>query len=154
MSDDWNRWPAQEPPSDFADRAVAAMLRAERPARRAGGRWLVPLAVAAILVGSASWAMIGVQRSAASRPVPSAKAMVSDLIPELPPPRPPHAAPAEDPPAEPAATPSAPASPAPLAQPAPPEPAREPDPPSTVGSAVVVPRCICEHGTLICSCVE
>lgn len=148
MSDDWNRWPAQEPPADFADRTVAAMLRVNRPARRMGSRWFIPLAAAALLVGSASWAMIAMQPAPVVEPTP-----VVDPVPEV--------APAPPPP------------PAPVAVPAPPEPEVEPPPapaprprPLAVapappveaepdaGAIVVVPRCICEHGTLICSCVE
>ena len=149
MSDDWNRWPAQEPPDDFADRAVAAMLRTDRAPRRMGGRWFIPLAAAAILVGSASWARITSQQVPEGAPVPSAEPAPEIFAPELPlPPTVRGAAPtAPEPEPEVKLPPPRPRPSAPAVE-APPE--SEPD----AGTMVVVPRCICEHGTLICSCVE
>jgi hypothetical protein len=150
MSDDFNRWPAQEPPDDFADRAVAAMLSADRAPRRLGPRWFIPLAAAAILVGSASWAMIGLDRAPAEELAPSA-----DVPPPaktfVPDPAPPVRADVSAVP-EPADEPPPSARPAPVAKA--PEPESEPESAPDAGSFVVVPRCICEHGTVICHCVD
>jgi len=150
MSDDWNRWPAQEPPDDFADRTVAAMLRTDRAPRRMGGRWFIPLAAAAIFVGSASWAMIARQQAAEAVPVPTVVPTAHQVVPDLPPPPPDRVAIPAPPEPEPVVKQPTPPRPRPAATAPPPPPESEPD----AGAVVVVPRCICEHGTLICSCVE
>lgn len=150
MSDDLNRWPAQEPPEDFADRTVAAMLSAERAPRRLGPRWFIPLAAAAVLVGSASWAMISLQQPSTAAPAPSAESTtpVKTFVPDPSPPvRTDVSALPEPAREEPAAM-----VPAPVAKAEQPEP--EPESAPDAGTLVVVPRCVCEHGTVICHCVE
>jgi hypothetical protein len=62
-----SRWTAQEPPDDFADRTVRAMLAArEEPVRPRRRGWLGGLGLAAVLLGATAWGMLEAQ----SRAVP------------------------------------------------------------------------------------
>jgi len=64
-------WPSQSPPPDFAERAVAAILR-ER-SRRARGRpvrRIAAVAVAAVLVAGGAWARMALPRTPKTVPAP------------------------------------------------------------------------------------
>jgi len=69
---DSRQWPAQEPPADFADRAVEAMLRAPSAPvrRRVDRRWVFGLAFAATLAAAGAWAAVELTRKPASPPAP------------------------------------------------------------------------------------
>jgi hypothetical protein len=150
-SRDFHDWPAQEPPADFAERAVSAILAGDAlpVAHRSKRRWPALLAVAVVFAGAGAWAAMGGWRPGSPAPVV-----------EPPPP------PAVPPPAEtvePVRAPALPREPTdggvatvrvrprPSAtasgQPPPPEP---PD----AGRWIMVPSCTCSPFEGICSCVE
>ena len=70
---DSRQWPAQEPPADFADRAVEAMLRAPSVSahRRIDRRWAFGLAFAATLAAAGAWAAVELTRRPAAPPAPA-----------------------------------------------------------------------------------
>jgi hypothetical protein len=137
----WKAWHAQEPPSGFTERTVAALLRDRGRRRTFGGRrWALAVAMAAVLVGGAAWGLGGFSLPSRSLPAPPAPATIE--------PRPePPARVVHEPPAE--ITPPA--------VPAPSVPRRrvEAPPPATSASAgrkVVLPRCYCSPNEAICDC--
>lgn len=69
---DWRQWSAQDPPADFADRAVEAMLRqpSAPAARRIDRRLVIGLAFAATLAAAGAWAAVELTRRPAAPPAP------------------------------------------------------------------------------------
>jgi hypothetical protein len=153
MSFDYSDWPAQEPSPDFAAKTVSAILGAEQGTRSKGRRWLIPCALAAIFVGSGAWAMIARHQAPEPEPTPSATAPAREVLP-------PTAQPTLDTmvaprvPAKPAEVESPPSRPAIRPRPTAAASTAAPESKPDAGNFVVFPRCICEHGTVICSCVE
>lgn len=144
-------WPAQQPPADFAERAVLAILTADAPPapRRSPRRWPALLAVAAVFAGAGAWAAMGGWRPDA--PVPA----VEPAPPPVPPP--PASAPVEPrrepaPPLEPedAGVASVRVRPRPSATASAQAAAEPPD----AGRWIMVPSCTCSPFEGICSCVE
>jgi len=157
---DWNQWPAQELPPDFASRTADVLLQLDAnvvepeakvvPLRRRR-LWVGVLALAAALAAGTSWAMIhqGVFRTpelaVVSEPLPSAStaiatkptvpASVHQFIE------------AEPEPAQPVRVVVSP-------PPAAPPPASAPASASAPPKVIVVPRCNCEPGAYMCSCVN
>jgi hypothetical protein len=140
----FDAWRAQEPPPDFADRAVRRFLLQRRRGGWTPRRWFVLGALAATTVAGAAWGY-----SAFTAQPPAAR-----LAPAVEPPRP------EPPPRTtwvppPVPLPTAPPSPPPIVAPARPlhrpaaaPPAAAPD----AGRKVMVPRCACDNDVL-CSCL-
>lgn len=153
---DWNKWPAQEPPSDFTSRTVDLLLQAEsnaesnvRPLRRRRRLWVGVFALAAAFAAGTSWAMMhgGAFRTdqlevvaeppatpSASFVVPNPlRVRVESTVEAVPEP-----------------------GPAPKNTVAQPVPSTPPPPVSASASAppkvIVVPRCNCEPGAYLCSC--
>ncbi|MCC6524537.1 MAG: hypothetical protein IT373_17915 [Polyangiaceae bacterium] len=151
-----NRYGAEEPPPEFADRVVAAILAERRAAPRAatlGVKRLSFLALAAVLVGASAWAAY----RAADGPV---------VAPALPPaettsaPSPAVATPSEDarPPvvAPPAAAPPEPEPPPrrPPRQSVPAASSATAQPSASAPRQVHMPSCVCTAGIELCACVE
>ena len=72
----------QEPPADFAERTTAAILRADRKARKRSGvlRSVLVGSIAAVLVQAAAWAMVW--RNRAAEPVAAPPVVLSSGVPE------------------------------------------------------------------------
>jgi hypothetical protein len=141
-------WTAQEPPRDFAERTVEAMLAdAQEPRRRTLGKhWFGGLLLAAALVGTTAWATLGRQSQAEGPPAAVQRTNLrAPAAPTAPPPR--QAAPA----AEPEPAPPPPSSPPVVS--APPRTAVSAEPP-TPPPFVPVPRCECQPGVMMCACLE
>ena len=157
MSYELHQWTAQEPPSNFADQTVAAILRAEEraPRGRKKRRWLVPCALAALLIGSGAWAMVADHVVGdAEAPPPEEQAVIDAPLAPSPaqPSRIVAGQPLLDPPEE-----ETPPPPVPVAIPRPvvPAPAAPPEEPAPdAGTVTMFPRCECRHGAYMCSCVE
>ena len=153
----WDSWPAQEPPAEFADRAVTAMLRAQRAGIRGrlNRRWVVGLSLAAVLAAAGAWGMVRAVRPSAPR-LPSAVPEAPSASAEASTPAPPRVvlAPAAD--SAPKPAPSATAAPAPVR----PKPSASASamPPAPSASApvkkIIVPRCECAPKDGICTCVQ
>jgi hypothetical protein len=62
-------WTPQEPPTDFADRTVAALLRERARSRpRTSKRWIAGSLLAAVLVSGAAFGLNGIVRRTAPGP--------------------------------------------------------------------------------------
>jgi hypothetical protein len=138
-------WPAQSPRADFADRAVAAIVRdgALRRAAARPRRLLGAMAIAAVLVAGGAWARVSLPRAPrAQATLPSAGPTASSATKT---PAAEHASAAPEParnpprPQAPPPTPSLKRSPVPAAAP-------------DAGRRVRVPMCNCAQA--ICDCGE
>jgi hypothetical protein len=152
MSWERNAWPAQEPPSDFADRVATAIVieriagqRAHRTSSRPRGRWLVAGAVAASMAAGAAW---GLARFTHSARVPAVPAPPDTAAPVVAP-------------APPAAVRADPAMPQPEPIARTPRPKRRPEPAASAAAAdaggppkVILPRCNCAQAEGVCGCLE
>jgi len=149
-SNRWDAWPAQQPPPDFAERTVAAVLRERRPRRvLRRRRSAIVGAMAAVMVAGAAW---GFTAWSGGRTAPA-------RVPAAPPEAPTHVVSATrlpDAPAsrdagseETAATPP----PARRAPPPPPPPPSRPHVTPDAGRRVMVPRCECTADDVLCSCL-
>ncbi len=150
---DFSRWTAQKPPDDFAARTVDAMVAdAGRHKRRGLGKhWFGGLLLAAALVGTSAWGMLGQHRDETPQP-----AVVQRTGLRAPPTLMHPSARAQAPAAEPAPEPTPPAPPAwrPAVRPAPPPATASAEPVVTPPPFVHVPRCACQPGVMMCGCVE
>jgi hypothetical protein len=153
-----NQWPAQAPPADFADRAVAAMLKAERrsPARRVDRRWVAGLALAAVLAAAGAWGMVEIRKARAPQtpavvPTPAATS-VEPAAPKRTSVQTAVAAPsASQPTPAVTVTPSAPVRPKPSAS----APVAVPSASVVVpDKKIVAPRCECPPAEGFCTCIE
>ena len=142
-------WTAQEPPRDFAERTVEAMLangQEQRP-RTLGRHWLGGVLLAAALVGTTAWATLGRQSSNEAPPAPVQRSHLrAPASPTAPPPRQ-EPAPKNEP--EPPPPPSI-----PPALSAPPRASASAEPLATPPPFVRVPRCECQPGAMMCACLE
>ena len=140
---DFNRWTAQQPPDDFADRVVKSMI-AEAPQsipRRSRRGWLGGMGLAAVLLGASAWGMLQAERTA----IPEAVVKLSDSARES-------AAEAAD--GRPAPPPPAPPvveetleEDAPVPRVTPPKPKQKP-------TSNREPMCHCETDLAVCGCLE
>jgi len=153
---DWNQWPAQEPPADFADKALAAMMKPERRAgsRRLDRRWVAGLALAAVLAAAGAWGMVEVKKAREAR-LPAAPADTTS---------PTESVGSKPPPSRfvatlPSASETAPTATVPPS--APPRPRPSASAPAAVPSAtatapdkkILTPRCECPPNEGFCTCV-
>jgi hypothetical protein len=146
---DHERFMPQEPPADFADRVVRAMLEERRPQRR-NGRRVAWLALAAVFVGASAWAGFDATRRTerlvelpeTREAQPTGRAEASTRIRHVSPER------IEEP--EPEAAPA----PRPRTVVAPPPATAEPPPEPTPPRRVYFPRCDCATGGELCGCIE
>lgn len=151
----FDAWLPQEPPADFADLAVRAMLDKPQPARARKRRsWFGIVGLAALFVGTSTWAMWG-QGQAEAKPLKAASLIpaVEVKLPEAP---------------KPVVTkPMPPLKKVPAKQtrnwaPRKAAPAVKVKPSVKVEGIVeegepifvIQPRCICENDGTICSCVD
>jgi len=153
----WTQWPADEPPPDFTDRMVGRLLEASEPLprpARSRRRWVMGLALAAVLAATSAWAVMQYARQHAAVPEPPAVEQPAAAPQPSPSPSPVVGALA------PAPSASEPEEPAPVASPArvkakPPASASAPVPPASASARhVIVPRCECGPASVICTCVE
>ncbi len=153
MTHDWQGWEAQQPPTDFADRAVAAMLSTPKRRRRRRPRTIGLLSLAALLVGTAAWAAIANHQTEVTQ-TPAANPTIERLVPPMPlkmgkpvpvvkkePPAPPVV---KKPPT--VGLPKV--MPKPVPQPPQTAPSSRPD----AGKMIMLPRCHCDNTGLMCSC--
>jgi hypothetical protein len=156
-SNGWNAWRPQTPPSDFAARAAAAAVRDhhERRRRSLRRRWVAAAMLAAAMIGGSALALTGLRaRTEPQREAiqPQGKGGVVPLqgksgphqgkgAPPSPPPemlRPEPAPPVSAPTVRPKKREAPPASSA----------------PADAGRPLVVPRCNCQQGQVLCDCIE
>jgi|HubBroStandDraft_6_1064221.scaffolds.fasta_scaffold1226047_2 hypothetical protein len=140
-------WTAQEPPPDFADRTVAALLRERARARpHTSKRWMAGVLIAAVLVAGAAFGLTGVvgrpRPDPATPPAPVRVEVSHDGCASC------RAAPPVD---------RVEAPPAPSKDPVRRIPRREATlPPSSVdagtSTGVKLPRCDCSFDQVICTC--
>jgi hypothetical protein len=155
---DVNSWPAQEPPADFADKALAAMMKSEQraPSRRLDRRWVAALALAAVLATVGAFAMVEARKAREPKlPAASPTPVAASIEPRAPSPTPLQIAVAAPSASEPAPTAAVPPSAPPRAKPSASAPAAVP---SATASApdkkIRSPRCECPPSEGFCTCVE
>ena len=138
----FDAWHAQEPPADFAERAVRRFLQQRRRGGWTPRRWFALGAIAATTVAGAAWGY----SAFTAREVPAVRV--------APPVEPPTPAPPPKVTAAPPPVAVAPPAPSPVLVPA--RPVHRPSaPPATApdaGRRVMVPRCACDNDVL-CSCL-
>jgi hypothetical protein len=141
------RWTPQEPPPDFADRTVAALVHERARSRpRASKRWIAGSLLAAVFVSGAAFGLNGIVHRTARGPAPPAPMRVEVSHDEC------------------ASCGAAAPADRVEARPDPPRdpphrlPGRETTPPTTADAGtraptgVKVPRCDCSFDQVICTC--
>ncbi|HZO17203.1 MAG TPA: hypothetical protein VFB62_28190 [Polyangiaceae bacterium] len=140
---DFNRWRAQQPPDDFADRVVKAMIsEAPQPLRRRSRRgWLGGIGLAAVLLGASAWGMLEAERTALPEAIVRLSDSARESAPEVADGR------TAPPPPAPPVVEETPEVDAPVHRVAPPKPKAKP-------TSNREPMCHCETDLAVCGCLE